>query len=137
MAKKVTPFLKLDQPIYKSVEFQNLSMAAERVLWQLIQKHNGYNNGAIPAGQKTLMGRPGLKSPKTIGNAIGELVEAGFIVITRKGRENRCRCIGLRWLPPGIALPDDLQEGSWRLWRPGLSFKHEKSPARHYQGKKS
>ena len=78
-------WIGLPQCVKKSFAYRTLSYPARAVLIEIIGKSNGFNNGKIAASQAYLMEELGTTSPRTIVEAISELVEHGLIEVTFDG----------------------------------------------------
>ena len=98
---KKARFLKLDHSVYDSVAYKDLGLAAKVILWELIRRHNGVNNGriALPvrAGHDLGIGQ------STTGRALRELVASGLVTCERRSaftvKTRLAAEFGLAWLP--------------------------------------
>lgn len=77
-------YLALPHPLVKSPQFARLSSKAVKLLIDIASEYNGRNNGNLAATLKPLR-KKGWTSNDTLTKARNELVETGFIVLTRQG----------------------------------------------------
>lgn len=68
--------------------FYNLSTTSKALLFELLGQYRGFNNGDLCCAWGLLRNR-GWKSRATIERAGNELLEKGWIVLTRQGGRNR------------------------------------------------
>lgn len=112
------PFLALPMAMLHCPNFQMLSGSAIKLLLDIGSQYNGKNNGDLSAAWK-LMKPKGWNSEATLNRAKKELIAAGFIAETRKGRlPNLCSLYGLTWHPlnPNQKLdcgPAGFPTGAW------------------------
>lgn len=86
------PWVVLDSQAYL-----NLSHTARSLLIELVRQYKGGNNGCLLTSKKYLQAR-GWKSSDVIHRAKKELIEAGLIFETVKGRRpNRASWYALTW----------------------------------------
>ena len=111
-------FLMLPHALLKNPKFAALSSSAVKLLLDIAAQFNGKNNGDLSAAWKTMKPK-GWKSETTLGKAKAELLEAGFIAETRKGRlPNVCGLYGVTWFEinsnPKLDLgPEGFPYGAW------------------------
>lgn len=86
--RKRERFVGIPYRVASHSNFTSLSAQAVKLLVDLSHQRNGRNNGALSACW-TLMRERGWKSSSTLHKARSELIEKGFIVITRRGRKQR------------------------------------------------
>lgn len=92
-------FLLLPHLVLHSPQFHALSSSAVKLLLDVAVQYNGKNNGDLCAAWK-IMQPKGWRSEATLNRAKKELLEAGFIAETRKGRlPNLCSLYGITWQP--------------------------------------
>lgn len=83
--------------VLHSPQFHALSGNAVKLLLDIAAQYNGKNNGDLSAAWK-IMQPKGWKSEVTLNRAKKQLLAAGFIAETRKGRlPNLCSLYGLTW----------------------------------------
>jgi hypothetical protein len=82
---KSPPFVMLYHSIFDSDEYASLTSVARDILWLLIRRYNGRNNGGIPLGcrEAATWAHCGVT---TAHSALKDLVNAGFITVKDKGR---------------------------------------------------
>lgn len=79
--------------------FAALSPRAKALLFPLAAQYNGRNNGDLCASF-TVMHPHNWTSKDQLGKALGELLEAGFLIKTRQGRRpNVASLYALSWRP--------------------------------------
>jgi hypothetical protein len=83
--EKGEPFVMMFCSVFDSDEYAALSSIARSTLWLLIRRNNGSNNGTIPLGVREAA-RWSHCGQMTACRALDELVKAGFITVTDKGR---------------------------------------------------
>jgi hypothetical protein len=79
------PFIML-----RSEQFAALSPYANKLLFDLLAQYNLKNNGDLSMSFEKTMRPRGWKSKDTLNKARHELLEAGFIVLTRQGGLHQC-----------------------------------------------
>lgn len=80
--RKKTTFVMVRHDIYDSDAFQTLTPTQRCVWFELIRRHNGYNNGRIVFGCRE-MGKRVKVSKDTAKDAFDKLQEVGLITNTR------------------------------------------------------
>lgn len=111
-------FLLLPNALLNSPKFRALSPSGVKLLIDIGSQFNGKNNGDLCAAWK-VMHPKGWNSEATLDKAKKELLAAGFIAETRKGkRPNLCSLYGLTWQPlnpdPKLDVgPGGFPYGSW------------------------
>ena len=83
--------------VTRSREYASLTAVAVKMLVDITDQFNGKNNGDFQA-TRPFMQRKGWKSKATIRRALDELVDKGFIVISRQGGRNLCMLYALTFL---------------------------------------
>ena len=68
--------------VMDSLAYQQLSMDARSILFEIVRKFNGYNNGKIGIGYREFAARLNRKGFHFIAPAIGELIEHGLVDVT-------------------------------------------------------
>lgn len=84
------PFIPLTFDVLRSTEFASLSSYATKLLFDLLQQYNLRNNGDLGMSFEHVMKPRGWRSKETLNNARRELLEKGFIIITRQGGLREC-----------------------------------------------
>lgn len=91
-------FVAIPHAVLNSPNYLALSMHARGLLFDMAVQYRGKNNGDLCAAW-TLMKRRGWKSKETLGRALKELRDYGFILLTRQGGRNLCSLYALTWRP--------------------------------------
>ena len=93
------PFLALPKAVVIQMQKKNLSTIGYKLLIDLFEQFNGKNNGDLTAAW-SIMKDKGWKSSETLSNARKELVNLGFIQLTRQGtlRPRSCSLYAVTWL---------------------------------------
>ena len=89
-------FIALPHNLLDSREYAALSAHARMLLIDLFAQYRGHNNGDYSAAW-TLMEPRGWRSRETLGRALAQLLEAGFIVKTKQGGRNIPCLYGVTW----------------------------------------
>lgn len=98
-SKPTGRFLRLPAALLNCPKFRALSPIGVKLLVDLGGLYNGNNNGDLSAAWKVMQPK-GWKSESTLHKAKKELIAAGFIAETRKGRlPNLCSLYGITWQP--------------------------------------
>ncbi|MBX9900855.1 MAG: hypothetical protein K2Y28_08745 [Burkholderiaceae bacterium] len=96
---KMGAFLALPLAVIHSNRFKELSPYSIKLLIDVASQFNGKNNGDLCLAWK-LMKVKGWKSEATLHRSKKELLAAGFICETRRGRlPNFCSLFGITWHP--------------------------------------
>lgn len=91
-------FIPMPRHILESSEYASLKSYAVKLLIDLYAQYRGGNNGDFSAAWK-IMEKRGWRSRDTLGKALKELVQKGFIELTRQGWTHRCSLYAVTWLP--------------------------------------
>jgi hypothetical protein len=111
-------FLALPMALLNCTKFRALSPSATKLLIDVASQYIGNNNGDLSCAWK-IMHPKGWNSEATLNKAKKELLAAGFIGETRKGRlPNLCSLYGITWQPlnPNKKLdvgPNGFPVGAW------------------------
>ena len=114
------PFLMLPQWAYDCPAYRSLKPGPRALLWELIRRFNGKNNGRIGFSQRDMSAAINVADRETVAGYVRELEARGFIVATRRGGFNvkaadrRASEWALTWLPVGEALATK----EFMRWRP-------------------
>lgn len=93
------PFVGIVRSVFECPAFYKLSPFAHKLLFDLTGQYRGDNNGDLTAAWSQLSER-GWRSRTTLYRAKKELIDAGFVYVTRKGRmPNTCELLALTWFP--------------------------------------
>ncbi len=91
-------FLLLPHALLLSDSFASLSGKAVKCLIDIATQFKGKNNGDLSCTLK-LMKKHGWNSNCQLMKAKNELMENGFIVLTRQGGRNHCSLYAITWQP--------------------------------------
>ncbi|MBC3870302.1 hypothetical protein [Undibacterium oligocarboniphilum] len=125
-------FFPIPHQVSNSLKYRGLSAKAVKLLVDIGSQFNGRNNGDFTAAWKIMQPR-GWKSEETLHSAKKELLTAGFIAETRKGRRpNLCSLYGITWIkinpsPKFDIKPYAFPYGAWEHSAPEIQT--EKSNA--------
>lgn len=101
------PFVAIFRSVFESPEFYELSPHACKLLLELVSQYKGNNNGDLTVAWSVLSKR-GWKSRTTLWRCKAELIEAGFIYVTRKGHmPSTCELLALTWFPLDVSKKFD------------------------------
>ncbi len=91
------PFVRVPYSVLSSPLFFKLSPHAIKLLLDVAAQYRGDKNGDLAVAWKLMQPR-GWRSETTLHKAKAELLEAGFLYETRKGRRpNVCSLFALTW----------------------------------------
>jgi hypothetical protein len=82
-------YVALPHVVLRSNGFAKLSAYAVKLLNDFLSQYYGSNNGDFHA-TFSLMQKRGWKSKGTLNRAIKELIESGFVELSRQGGRNKC-----------------------------------------------
>ena len=91
-------FLAIPHELLRSENYASLSNKAVKCLLDISAQFNGSNNGDLSCTLK-LMKKCGWNSNSQLDKAKKELLEKGFIVLTRQGGRNKCNLYAITWQP--------------------------------------
>jgi len=94
--KSSGPFIRMPRDVLDSSQFGALSPQAIKLLMELARQYRGNNNGDLSAAWSQLKLR-GWRSPGTLARAKRELVDSGFVTLTRQGGRHRCSLYAVTW----------------------------------------
>lgn len=80
------PWAGLPHVVLDSLAYQHLSLWGRAILIEIVRVMNGYNNGEIGISQRQIAERLRTSNFKSIGRAVAELMELGFIDVTTEGK---------------------------------------------------
>lgn len=89
-------FTGVPHKVMKTRKYLSINTHAKTLLFELAFQYNGHNNGDLSASW-TLMKERGFRSKSTLSKAIKQLIDVGFIQITRAGGINTCTLYALTW----------------------------------------
>jgi len=96
--RETSSFVAIPKAVINSNNYASLSGVGVKLLIQIAEQFNGFNNGDLQASW-VIMRHKGWRSNATLNRAKQELIEKGFIEQTRQGwlRPPRCALYALTW----------------------------------------
>jgi hypothetical protein len=102
-SKYSEPFVGIVRSVFESPSFPALNPHACKLLLELVGQYRGDNNGNLTVAWSVVSKR-GWKSRTTLWRSKRELIHAGFVYITRKGRmPSTCELLALTWFPLDVS----------------------------------
>jgi hypothetical protein len=102
------PFVGIVRSVFDSVAFAELSPHACKLLLELAGQYRGDNNGDLTVAWSVVSKR-GWRSRTTLWRCKQELIEAGFVYVTRLGQfPNTCELLALTWFPLDVSKKFDV-----------------------------
>ena len=96
-SKYTEGFTGIVHSVFESPAFTALSPHACKLLLELAGQYRGNNNGNLTVAWSVVSKR-GWRSRSTLWRCKAELIEAGFVYVTRKGhRPSTCELLALTW----------------------------------------
>lgn len=114
------PFVMLPNWVFDSRAFRSLKPGPRSLLWELVRRHDGTNNGRIVFSQRRMAEALNIADRQTIAEYVRELAAKGFIIATRPGgfsvkvSERRATEWALTW----VKIGDELPTKEFARWRP-------------------
>lgn len=109
-------FLPLPHRLLRHPKYYDLSPSAVKLLVDLGSQYKGGNNGDLTLAWK-IMQPKGWHSEWTLNRAKKELLAAGFITETRKGRlPNVCSLYAINWRPLDFDPKFDISRAGFRMY---------------------
>lgn len=97
------PFVGIVRSVFAAPAFWRLSPHACKLLLDLIGQYHGDNNGDLNVAWSVVKER-GWRSRTTLWRCKAELIDAGFIYVTRKGHmPSTCELLALTWFPLDVS----------------------------------
>lgn len=97
------PFVGIVRSVFESSAFVALSPHAVKLLMELVGQYRGDNNGNLTVAM-SVMAKRGWRSRTTLYRCKRELIEAGFVHVTRVGRmPSTCELLALTWFPLDVS----------------------------------
>ena len=103
---KRTGSIMLDALFYDE-RLEGLTFSALRLVMELNQQYNGFNNGNLCAAQGSLRFK---WNDRTLKNARTELIKAGIVELTRMGRKKKPNLYALTHLPINECGKNNIRE---------------------------
>ncbi len=91
-------FVSLPHSVLKHPAFATLTPRATKLLIDIAAQYRGGNNGDLSATLKQMRER-GWNSSDQLQKAKNELIERGFILVSRQGGRNKCSLYAITWQP--------------------------------------
>jgi len=102
-SKYTEGFTGIVHSVFESPAFVALSPHACKLLLELAGQYRGNNNGNLTVAWSVVKKR-GWKSRTTLWRCKAELIEAGFVYVTRKGHmPSTCELLALTWFPLDVS----------------------------------
>lgn len=102
-SKYSEPFIGIVRSVFDSPAFLALSPHACKLLLELASQYRGDNNGNLTVAW-SIVSKRGWRSRSTLWRCKAELIKAGFVYVTRKGRmPSTCELLALTWFPLDIS----------------------------------
>lgn len=106
-SKYKEPFVGIVRSVFESTAYLQLSPHACKLLLDLVSQYRGDNNGDLTSAW-SVMSKRGWRSRTTLWRCKLELVELGFVHVTRIGRmPNTCELLALTWFPLDVSKKFD------------------------------
>lgn len=106
-SKYSEPFVGIVRSVFESQAFADLSPHACKLLLELVGQFRGDNNGDLTLAWSVVSKR-GWRSRTTLWRCKQELIDAGFIYVTRIGQFPRtCELVALTWFPLDVSKKFD------------------------------
>lgn len=113
-------FTSLPWTCFKSPEYSALSFRARALLIEVALQYNGRNNGRLCAAHSVVRAR-GFRSKDQLSKALRELLQAGWIVLTRQGGRTKASWYALTFRPIDSVPELEIKAGgALNLWRKEL-----------------
>ncbi len=118
-------FVALPHAVLESEAYSKLGGWSVRLLLDLYSQYRGHNNGDFSMVWSLMNGR-GWRSKDTLYRAREELIDNGFIVLTRQGGKHQCSLFAVTWQPVDecggkLEWPSSpVALGYWKRGRPPL-----------------
>lgn len=94
--KGASIYFGLPHTLINTRKYRSLSNHAIKLLIDLGSQYRGFNNGDLCAAW-TLMKEMGWKSRSSLFKAKNELLNVGFIIVTRQGGRNKPTLFAITW----------------------------------------
>ena len=102
-SKYTEGFTGIVHSVFEAPSFVALSPHACKLLLELAGQYRGNNNGNLTVAWSVVSKR-GWKSRTTLWRCKSELIEAGFVYVTRKGHmPSTCELLALSWFPLDVS----------------------------------
>jgi hypothetical protein len=106
-SKYKEPFVGIVRSVFDSAAYLKLSPHACKLLLDVAGQYRGDNNGDLTAAW-SVMSKRGWRSRTTLWRCKDQLIELGFVYVTRAGRmPNTCELLALTWFPLDVSKKFD------------------------------
>jgi hypothetical protein len=96
-------FVGIKRSVFDCPAFTALSPHACKLLLEVVSQYRGDNNGNLTVAW-SIVSKRGWKSRTTLWRCKAELIEAGFVYVTRKGHmPSTCELLALTWFPLDVS----------------------------------
>lgn len=97
------PFVAIVRSVFEAPAFIKLSPHACKLLFELAAQYKGDNNGDLTVAWSVVSKR-GWRSRTTLWRCKAELIDAGFVYVTRRGHmPSTCELLALTWFPLDVS----------------------------------
>ena len=97
------PFVGIVRSVFDSPAFLALSPHACKLLLELAGQYRGDNNGNLTVAW-SVVNKRGWRSRTTLWRCKDELIQAGFVFVTRRGHfPSTCELLALTWFPLDVS----------------------------------
>ena len=102
--RKTAPFVGIPKAVLATDKYAQLSGWDVKLLLDIVSQYNGRNNGdlaAIWSDSETFQGMSsrGWRSKGTLYRSVQNLINAGFIQVTRRGGQHKPTLYAITWEP--------------------------------------
>jgi len=115
---KGVPHVRLDKSVFHSPAYRACSLAERAMLFEVIELHNGSNNGSLWLSVRDAAKRLGVSDPNTARRALRGLCEKGLLAVSTPGyftvKTRHATCYRLTFLAANGQGPT----GDYRNWQP-------------------
>jgi hypothetical protein len=115
------PFVMLPNWVFDSQAYRSMRPGPRGLLWEIIRRHNGTNNGRIGFSQRDMSAAIGVGDRETVAGYARELEAKGFIVARRRGGFNMkvADRRASEWALTMFPIGEELATKDFMRWRPG------------------
>ena len=116
-------FVPFPRFVLEHPSFHRLSGNAVKLLCTMLEMYSGRNNGDLAATFKVMRSH-GWTSAYTLSNALHELLDAEFLIMTRQGQINRCALFAIAFYDideirgKGVEIAAQVKSSAWMNDRP-------------------
>lgn len=108
-SKYTEGFVGIVRSVFDAPAFTALSPHACKLLLEIASQYRGDNNGNLTVAW-SIVSKRGWKSRTTLWRCKTELIEAGFLYVTRKGHmPSTCELLALTWFPLDVSPKFDAE----------------------------